>query len=286
MAWRVEPLEDPAELVAFEAKQGTPRSAPEVERRVHADPEGTFVARDDAGNVLGCGSVIVHRDAGEGAYAFVGGMIVDPAQRRQGIARALLRAGLARADALGAQRVALAASAMGRPLYESEGFRALATTVRYERQGPPRAPTLATRTASVYPISSCEIMDLLKFDAPRFGASRAPFLADLLGTFPERAFVAFDRASGAIAGFVGTQERVVGPLVADSDEVAARLLHAAELAGAPPKLLLSGLHARAQRLAEGAGYAPDGHACTLMLRGDRLPGRPDAIWGLGAWAIG
>jgi len=284
--FRVEALAEPEALVAFEAAQGSKRHAAEVRRRVLADPAGTLVARDPEGRIVGCGSVIVHRDAGEGAFAWVGGMMVDEAWRRRGVARALLHAGLLRAEEEGARRVALAASEMGRPLYESEGFRALGFTTRWERAGPPVAPELPARAVSIYPISSCEIMELLKFDAPRFGAARGPFLADVMGAFPERAFVAFDRASGAIVGFVGTQERFAGPLCADSDEAAARLLHAASLAGAPPRVLLSGQNPRAEKLLAQAGFAPDGARCTLMLRGDALPGRPETAFGLGSWAIG
>ncbi|GEM_PF-2339075 len=286
MQYALETCRDPEELARFEAAHGSKRGPAEVARRVAADPEGTFLARGPDGRVLGCGSVIVHRDAGQGAYAWVGGMMVDESARRHGIARALLREGLARAEREGARTIALAASEMGRPLYLSEGFRDVAVSARWERAGEPRLPEGGARRVSIYPISSCEIMDLLRYDAPRFGASRAPFISAAMAAFPERSFVAFDRASGEIAGYCCTQERVTGPLVADHDEAAARLLHAAALSGAPPRVVASGVNPDAERLLASVGYAPDGTTCALMVKGPALPGRPQAIYGLGAWAVG
>lgn len=285
MAWRVEPCPDAESLVRFERSQGTHRTDAEIARRFDVDPQGTFVARGDDGAILGIGSVVLHRDAGEGAYAFVGGMMVDEKARRQGVARAILRAGVASAEARGARRIALAASAMGAPLYAQEGFRQVATSRRHELVGASRAPPV-TRRFAIYPISSCEIMELLKYDAPRFGASRAPFLAAIMGAYPERAFVAFEKTTGAIAGFCGTQERVVGPLVADDAEAAGLLLHAAVVAGAPAKVLPSGLNPAAESLLASLGWTPDGTTCALMVKGDRVPGRPETVFGLGAWAIG
>ncbi|MEA3201427.1 MAG: hypothetical protein QOE90_2855 [Thermoplasmata archaeon] len=271
--------------MAFEAAHGGQRTAVEVRRRLEIDPEGTFLARADDGRAVGAGSVVLHRDAGEGAYAFVGGMMVDEGARRQGIARALLRAGVMRARERGALRVALAASAAGRPLYLQEGFRDVATSRRYELRAEPKAPP-ASRRYAIYPISSCEIMELLRYDAPRFGASRAPLIASLMGAFPERSFVAFERAGGAIAGYACTQERVVGPLVADDPEAAALLLHAAVQAGAPRKALATGLSPAAEAMLSARGWTPDGTTCALMVQGDRIPGRHEAVFGMGAWAIG
>jgi ribosomal protein S18 acetylase RimI-like enzyme len=59
----------------------------------------------------------------EGRYGYVQSMVTDERDRRQGHARAVLRALLDRFGQLGIARVDLHASAMGEPLYRSEGFR-------------------------------------------------------------------------------------------------------------------------------------------------------------------
>jgi GNAT superfamily N-acetyltransferase len=57
-----------------------------------------------------------------GKEAYVHNLYVDPAYRRHGIGRALMQALLDWCKASGYSRVALRASAMGRPLYERMGF--------------------------------------------------------------------------------------------------------------------------------------------------------------------
>lgn len=59
----------------------------------------------------------------DGRYGYIQSMVTDERSRRQGLARAVLRALLDRFAAEGITRVDLHASAMGEPLYRSEGFR-------------------------------------------------------------------------------------------------------------------------------------------------------------------
>jgi GNAT superfamily N-acetyltransferase len=80
----------------------------------------------------------------EGRYGYVQSMVTDERARRRGLARVVLRALRDRFAAEGVHRVDLHASAMGEPLYVSEGFR------------PGRQPELRWRLDDEGPPSACE----------------------------------------------------------------------------------------------------------------------------------
>lgn len=264
----------------LERSAGWPRDEVEVRLRFAVEPEGHFVAREGA-EALGAASCVVH-----GELAWVGGMVVKEEHRRRGVGRALLRACLEHAAKRGASVVGLDATAEGEPLYRAEGFAPVARTERWRREGPPRMPAGEPREVAIYPVSACELMDLVAYDAPRFGGRRGKWLAAALDDLPEQGFVAFRRGDGALAGFVLGQRRAVGPLVADTEEAAAWLLRAAEAAGAPPVAHLGPGNPAAERVFRAAGYAPTGAACLRMVRGGALPGQPGRVHALASWAVG
>jgi predicted N-acetyltransferase YhbS len=100
-----------------------------VRENGHAGPIG-FIAEDDAGELVGAVSIshevtqpTLHDLTGRQAYLY--GMWVRPASRRQGVARSLVSTAVAAARAAGAGSVSLVASDEGRKLYESLGFSAV-----------------------------------------------------------------------------------------------------------------------------------------------------------------
>lgn len=280
MAPRIERTHDARLLFDIEQIAGMKRTLPEVARRLAVSE--AFVARDDAGTPLGVGTLAIQGEA----LAWIGGMAVLPTARRQGAARTLLRAMLERARERGVHVVGLDASAMGRPLYESEGFVALGRTSRWARVTPRGEGSVSARHA-VHPISISEAMEIATFDAERFGAQRLPFLMALLHDFPWQAFMSRDRASGEVTGFILASERALGPLVAEDADAATVLLSACESAGAEPRLLIMDDHAEATRMLQEASYAPEGVSCMRMtLGGAALPGRRTAVYGAATWALG
>ncbi len=76
--------------------------------------------------IVACGGAFVRRDAVftalMGVQATLGGIYTQPAFRRRGYARAIVRALLTFGRSDGWEHVRLRASAMGRPLYEQLGF--------------------------------------------------------------------------------------------------------------------------------------------------------------------
>lgn len=211
---------------------------------------------------------------GEGASLVrIGGFVVREDARHRGIGQALLSRALEAGREAGAVDAALEATPDGARAAARGGFADDGALARWQRDAAP--PTGAPpASAALYPISSCEVMDLAAYDAARFGASRASILAELVALHPELSFVAFDRATGVIAGFALATRARIGPVVADDHAIARRLVDAALLAGAPAAL---DAPESAWPMLEAAGWHRAGRPpWRRMVRGRRL-GRPAAV---------
>lgn len=273
----------------FERGLGWKRGKREVELRFEL-PGTHFVARDEAGHAIGTVSCVLHAasEVAPMSLAWIGGLVVDEAARGRGVGRALLRAATDAAEAAGADAIGLDATSNGRALYEREGFRAVGSTSRWARPTDAARPTPGERSeAAIYPISACEIMDLAAYDGPRFGAGRIAWLASVMASSPERAFVAFHRKSGGVSGYVLSQEKRIGPLVADDPATAAWLLLACERAGGPPVVDALDDNPHVHDVLATAGYARTNVGCTRMVRGaEKLPGDVRRMFVIGAGALG
>lgn len=279
--------EDVAPLLELARGVGWEWSEARARRTQRIRPAQTWLAREGQ-ETVGTVCCFVYGDAGSGPLAWVAGMIVRPDRQGQGVGRRLVEAALAFAQEHGAASVGLDATPAGRAVYERLGFRAVAEDPRWARpaEAPPVPPSAPQGPIAVYPISSCEVMELHAYDAARFGANRAGVLAEPMAERPHQCFVAFERAGGRIVGHVLTQERSLGPLVADTPHAAEWLLFAAEMAGAPRVAFLPGLNPAARRVFQRAGYAPEGPACVRMALGADLPGRREAVQALAGWGLG
>ena len=203
------------------------------EQFLELTPDGATVATDDAGVVIG--SVATMRYAGAGdasplSVAWIAMVLVDPAHRGRGIGTALLRHGLAQVDDVTA--VGLDATPLGRPLYETLGFRADRTFTRMRREPAslalPAEPGLAhvSRVRRATPADQSAIAAL---DARGSGLDRRAMLAWLQGGAPDLAWVydGADGIDGVVLGRPGYAAVHLGPVVAPSTDVAAALLRAA-----------------------------------------------------------
>ena len=245
---------------------------------------GAFSARDASGRLVGMVTCVTWSP-----LAWIGKLVVHPDAQRQGLARQLLRRAMAHARAQGATSLALDASPSpyGRRLYEQEGFVAFGESWLSERPvGAPSPDTFRPGTAptAVYPVSPAEVMELLACDQPRFGASRGPLLAKLMAMHQQQAFVAVDRKTGAFTGHAFAFRDRIGPLVADSPESAAWLLHALERARTPTRAIVAHWNPAARALFEAAGYAAV-RPCLRMWRGPVL-GRSGTQFCPASWALG
>jgi GNAT superfamily N-acetyltransferase len=172
-------------------------------------------------------------------FAWISMVLVTAAQRRQGLARWLLRDCIER---LTSRRLVpvLDATPAGRSVYSGLGFRdawsmrRLVGLVGRAAQAPRAGP--AAEGITVRPLDPADWPKIIAYDTAIFGADRGALLRRLAGRLPQAALIA--ERQGRLAGFLlGRDGRVMnqlGPLVAESDQFARALLAPAFAAVALP----------------------------------------------------
>lgn len=233
-------------------------------------------ATASAQTIVGCGSGIVH-----GRLGIVGNMIVAESHRRRGIGALLLRTVLEflqpRSDT-----IELNATPSGRPLYERFGFEPVTGYLAANL-----SPALGTVLPGLSVSRATDAAALAAWDAERFGGNRLRILAAAVEDRERHVLVA---RGDDLAGYAVVRpiETSIGPFVADSLEAAQTLLAAAGHAAASVdawRIVVPADNrvATAWLRASGATLEPHG---TQMRLGKPPRRRTDAIWGVGAGAVG
>jgi GNAT superfamily N-acetyltransferase len=246
-------------------------------RLLALEPDGGFVAEWDgrpAGTVL----VALFDDV-----AWISMMLVQAALRGRGIGRALMRRAIAFAESRGATAIRLDATPLGRPLYETLGFRADFSLVRYA--GAPQKPrgctpaeslgASSTQTARVQPRGFEEIVDL---DRAVTHTNRRKLLELFDRERPMCAAVQDGTIRGYIASRPGSKAAQIGPCIADDERGPALLSHAfGEWVGQPVLIDLSAEHAAAIAVAAEHGLAQT-RELLRMTRGEFAVERTECLW--------
>lgn len=184
-------------------------------RYLHLQPDGAFVAKK-ADTIVGFGGFLDYDD-----FAYIGMMSVAPGEQRQGIGQRLLEEILARLEQRGCPTVLLDASPSGAPLYRRYGFCDDGEVLVLKRSFQSEIPV--TMVEHVSPVTEADLPALLAFDASMFGGNRARLLKTYWAEDPSRTLIARDEA-GQISGYLLAQASVLGPWIAQSGEVAEKLL--------------------------------------------------------------
>jgi ribosomal protein S18 acetylase RimI-like enzyme len=175
-------------------------------------PEGCFVAENEGGPVGTITTVCFGERVG-----YIGMVLVDPAQRRQGIGRALLLHGIEHLRGRGIRTIRLDATDAGRRVYDPLGFVAEYVVERRIRPGSgPAGPTPPEARLRPDPLTC-----VLPLDALACGVDRSALLQALLA---DQAAGAGDGADGYVIAREGSSARFIGPCVARSAESAEALL--------------------------------------------------------------
>jgi predicted N-acetyltransferase YhbS len=215
------------------------------------------------GALAGCVALTRYGDA----LAAVGMMLVSERFGRQGLGGRLMEHVLAVA---GPATVFLYATALGRPLYERLGFRAIATvtTSAGSFSGPADGGTR--------PAADGDAAAIRALDARALGGDRTALLDGLL---PLADAVRVIERDGAVAGYGAAREGggqlAIGPLVApDLDTARALIADLAAPAGGVVRMDIDDRHDGLLAWAQARGLAPADRTW-LMVHGDReLPGDP------------
>ena len=177
-----------------------------------ADPEGFFLAELD-GAPIGCISAVRYGSA----FGFLGLYIVKAGHRGQGFGLELWRAAL---DRLGDRVIGLDGVVAQQDNYRKAGFRLAFHNIRQKGRGGGAAPPGLTELAAV------PIEEILRYDETAFPAQRTEFLkrwigqpqAVALGVVDGRRLKGYGVLRACREGFK------IGPLFADDEETADRLL--------------------------------------------------------------
>ena len=181
-------------------------------RLLSLEPNGCFAAVKD-GRLVGTTTTTTYGDE----LAWIGMVLVDPQQRRQGIATQLLNVAI---DYLKKKvvTVKLDATSQGKPVYERLGFQV--ETVLERWSGVSNARNAATTKVDA-------INDLLALDRIAFAADRSKLIEKLIddACIPP---ILLRAADGTLIGYAlarrGTNADYVGPVVAKSPQHVESLL--------------------------------------------------------------
>jgi GNAT superfamily N-acetyltransferase len=205
-----------------------------------------------------------------GRFAWISMVLVTAPERRQGLARWLLRRCVN--DLLAKKLVpVLDATPAGRTVYIGLGFQ--------DRWGLRRlighatvAPDVVAEpgAATVHELAPADWPQVIAYDTAIFGADRGGLLLRLAERLPAAALVA--KRNGRLAGFLlGRDGRVMnqlGPLVAEDVAVASAILtHALRLTPAPVAIDVPDRHAALGHWLADLGFSAE-RPLTRMVRGD------------------
>ena len=239
-----------------------------------------LVVVDERDHVVGVGSGIAY-----GALGFVGNMVVDDNHRRRGVGSAILTSVIDFLAGRGADRLELYATPEGRPLYAAQGFELIGPSTMARV---PRRVTVAADGIELVDGEPAILDELVAYDAPRFGGNRRALLGPMLED-AERPLIVARRDRQVVGyGWVRPDGERVGPLLADTPEIATALVgEAFERLPSTEALSLNlppGNRDGAVRLAElGADLEQwDGR----MGRGPQVPRREDTLYGMVVGALG
>ncbi len=243
----------------------------------HAEAEPLVGEVDGAIVASGVGTI-------SGQVGWLGAIFVDAGRRREGFGRALTEALCHRLEAAGARTLALVASRMGAPLYESLGFREVTRYHTYEAVGT-NAP-IAARGLAVRPIDPLrDLAAITRLDSEATGEDRAHLIRAWARA---DAAIVVEDGGGTIHGFVVRPPFGGGATIADSAAAALALLEHRRRVVGPDRRVRAGVpteNEAGRSMLRDAGWE-EAWAAPRMERGEPIPWHPERIFGQFGMAVG
>jgi ribosomal protein S18 acetylase RimI-like enzyme len=217
-----------------------------------------------------------------GPVAWIALVMVRDDCRRKGIGRALMVQCLEDARSRGCGLVKLDATREGEPLYRELGFReeygiGLARGTLDTLRLPPRG------RAAVRRVAESDLDAVIALDREAFGAERRELLGRLFRDYPEGGWM-LEEGRGFVLLRPGFHSWCIGPLVAETDRQAERLLQEAvgqvarEETRAGIILTFPLDHPKAQALYRRWGLACTPRLVRMVYGAGSIPARPDLLY--------
>jgi len=279
-------FDDLPEALRLSRGEGWNQTEADWRRMIELDPGGALAVDADDGTLAGTLTAVRHGPS----LGWIGMMLVDPRQRRKGIATALMNAGVAHLRALGVPTVKLDATEAGREVYRRMGFvdecavtRCTAEFGQFHEQELVRATSL---------MLEADLEAAVAFDAEVSGVDRSNLLRLLQRGYPQGAFV-HRAGAGAVDGYVmvrpGDRAWHIGPWIAAADDIALNLLYQALACVGTDQKLIVDVSTRCPTAAvilEPFGFRSV-RTCTRMTLGPSGPtGKPECLYGLSGFETG
>lgn len=223
---------DVASGLALSRAAGWNQTHEDWELFLKLSPKGCAVAVDDEGRVRGTVVTVRYQNH----FSWIGMVLVDATLQRRGIGIQLLREALHILH--DEDTVKLDATPAGRKIYVQLDFVDEYPLTRMERSAV--SPSVRSTAAGVRLIAEDDMPRLLEIDRVVFGADRATVLKSIRNRAPQLAYISedMDGIKGFCMGRLGDRFSHIGPVVANSLDVAKGLCTAAlEQAHAGPVII-------------------------------------------------
>ena len=249
-------------------------------RFIEMSPEGCFVAEVD-GYVVGTVTTVAY----ENRVSWIGMMLVDPDYRRRGIASLLMNRAIEHLKGKGT--IKLDATPQGREVYERLGFHEEYGLVRMLAENPLIS---SEGDGKISPVSEGSLDVILRFDREAFGADRGEIISSL---WKQKADIAWKYEtdtglSGYCFGRNGAKFTQIGPLVAESAEIALALLKKAIASSGPGAYVIDVpdvQHSFVDAVGK-AGFEVQRSLYRMFLGENTFPGNPDLTYAIAGPELG
>ena len=251
---------------------------PVLRLHLEIEPEGFWVAKDH-GRIVGTVGCVDY-----GQCAYIGMMSVDPSSQSLGLGRRLMDHLLNWLAKRGSPAALLDATDRGALLYKQLGFIDDSTAYVYERTSSAPLPAAGQEHSLA---ADNDLANIIRFDAPLFGADRTKLLERVWTKNRQRCLIARNN-SGELTGYLFAGDPILGPWAAVNVDVARDLLIAATRLPfeQAPVVLVPRSNSLALELLEQFGFAQRRTLRHMRRGGSSPPGQPSRLYGQSSFAHG
>jgi len=248
---------------------------------IDLEPHGCFVGEMDQ-----CVVTTATNFNYENRFGWIGMILVDPAQRRKGIATRMMEKSIAYLESLPCPCQKLDATDAGATVYETIGFVVEYQVERWTHSGSIQP---ADQPRASFELTHENLEAVAKWDAEVFGASRKRLLHWYMNnSAPSLMAGDADDPKGFLVGRPGSGAFQLGPLAASDQEVAHSLIESflARVPGQPMIADINTVNPEARTLLEDLGFQQS-RILQRMYRGpNKYPGDPDRAFLLAGFEFG